>query len=110
MPPGASVVAVYAEISAHQPDTLLGVSTPVAETADMHTTLEQGGMMHMEPLAELPMTAGQTVRFEPGGRHIMLSGLRQILPVGTQFPLTLHFTVAGAVTIQVNVVAPGTRP
>jgi copper(I)-binding protein len=110
MPPGSSVVAVYAEITAHQPDTLLGVATPVAETADMHTTLERGGMMHMEPLAELPMTAGETVRFEPGGKHIMLSGPRQVLPVGTQFPLTLRFAVAGEVTVEVNVVAPGTRP
>jgi copper(I)-binding protein len=89
---------------------LLGVATPVAETANMHATLERGGMMHMEPLAELPMTAGQTVRFEPGGKHIMLSGPRQVLPVGTRFPLTLRFAVAGEVTVEVNVVAPGTRP
>ena len=110
MPPGSSVIAVYAQITANQADTLLGVSTDVAETADMHTTLEKDGMMHMEPLAELPMTAGQQVRFEPGGKHIMLSGVGRVLPVGTQFPLTLRFAVAGEVTVDVNVVAPGARP
>lgn len=110
MPPGASVVAVYVQITSNQPDTLLGVSTPVAATADMHATLEQGGMMHMEPLAEVAMAAGQRIGFEPGDKHIMLSGVRQVLPVGTRFPLTLRFAVAGEVTVSVDVVAPGTSP
>lgn len=110
MPPGSSVIAVYAQIESNQSDTLLGAVTPVAETVDMHATLEQDGMMHMEPLDKLALAAGQAVRFEPGGKHIMLSGVRQVLPVGTRFPLTLRFAVAGEITVEVTVVAPGARP
>jgi hypothetical protein len=104
------VAAVYADIVANRADTLLGASTPVAETADMHSTLEQDGMMQMRPLGEVRMTAGQEVRFEPGGKHIMLSKIRQVLPAGTRFPLTLRFAVAGDVAVTVKVVSPGTTP
>jgi hypothetical protein len=43
------------------------------------------------------------VKFEPGGKHFMLTGLRQPLPVDAQFPLTLHFDKAGEVTVTVRV-------
>ena len=104
------MVAVYADILANRADTLRSISTSIAERADMHATLEEQGMMQMRPLAAIPIAAGEQVRFEPGGNHIMLSGLRQVLPAGTQFPLTLHFAVAGDVAISVQVVAPGAAP
>lgn len=110
MPPGSSTIAVYADIRANQADTLVGVATPVADAADMHATEEHDGTLQMRPLAEVRLAAGERVKFEPGGKHIMLSGVRQVLPVGTQFPLSLRFTVAGDVAVQVKVVAPGDSP
>jgi len=102
-PPGATVAAVYAEVSARQADTLLSVSSTVAETTEMHSTLEENGMMQMRPVAELALQADETVRFEPGGLHLMLTGLRQPLPADSQFPLVLHFAKAGDVTVTVQV-------
>jgi len=102
-PPGATVAAVYAEVSARQADTLLSASSPVAETTQMHSTLEDNGMMQMRPVSQLALHADETVRFEPGGLHLMLTGLRQALPADSQFPLTLHFAKAGDVTVTVQV-------
>jgi copper(I)-binding protein len=102
-PPGASVIAVYAEVSARDADTLLSASTSVAETAQMHSTTEENGMMTMRPLEKLELKAGETARFEPGGMHWMLIGPHQALPADSQFPLTLHFAKAGDVTVTVNV-------
>jgi len=102
-PPGATVAAVYAEVSARQADTLLSASSTVAETTAMHSTLEDNGMMQMRPVHELALRAGETVRFEPGGLHLMLTGLRQPLPADSQFPLLLHFAKAGDVTVTVQV-------
>lgn len=102
-PPGATVAAVYAEVSARQADTLLSASSTVAETTEMHSTLEENGMMHMRPVHELALQAGETVRFAPGGMHLMLTGLHQALPADAQFPLVLHFAKAGDVTVTVQV-------
>jgi copper(I)-binding protein len=76
----------------------------------MHVTSEQDGMMQMRPLTQLQLQPGQPARFEPGGMHIMLNGVHQVLPVGTVFPLTLRFATAGDVQVTVKVVAPGAAP
>jgi len=104
-PPGASAAAVYLEVKAYETDTLLGVSTPAAEQADMHTTLQADGMMQMRPIERLEIRAGESARFEPGGRHFMLTGLRQPLAADSQFPLTLRFARSGDVTVTVKVSA-----
>lgn len=109
-PPGSGVAAVYAELVADHADTLLGASTPIADRVEMHVTQEQDGMMQMRPLVQLQMQPGQPARFEPGGMHIMLNGVRQVLPVGTVFPLTLRFAAAGNVQVTVKVVAAGATP
>lgn len=103
-PPGAGVVAVYAQIVAHDTDMLVSASTPVAERAEMHATLEENGMMRMRAIDRLELPAGKSVRFEPGGRHLMLTGLQRDMPAGTNFPLTLRFSRAGDIEVNVRVV------
>ena len=53
----------------------------VAVTADdvlrmeMHETLESDGMMSMEQINNVPVPAGETVKFESGGKHLMIWGV-----------------------------------
>ena len=85
-------------------DTLVGASSPVAGTAEIHeTTAEADGTMGMHKLDSLVIPAGQTVVFEEGGHHVMLIGLTQALEAGATFPLTLTFEQTGAVTVTVEV-------
>jgi periplasmic copper chaperone A len=105
-PPGATVAAAYLKITAHQADVLLSGTTPAAGRAEMHTTIEDGGMMRMRPLETVAAAAGETVRFEPGGRHFMLTDLQAPLAAGSSFPMTVRFRNAGAVTIEVRVQPP----
>lgn len=102
-PPGAGAAAVYLEVKAGETDTLLGASTPVAAQAEMHATLQAQGMMQMRPIERLEIRAGESIKFEPAGKHFMLTGLRQPLAADSQFPLTLRFAKAGAVTVAVRV-------
>jgi periplasmic copper chaperone A len=102
-PPGASVVAVYAQIVCNRSDTLLRVSTSVASETQMHVTSEDKGMMRMRPVPRLELKAGETVRFEPGGMHLMLTGLQQPLPPGTSIPMTFHFANAGDIAVTATV-------
>jgi copper(I)-binding protein len=65
----------------------------------------------MVRLAEVPVPAGATVRFEPGGLHVMLLDIVAPLTPGMEVELTLRFATAEAVTIKLPVVdARATAP
>ncbi|HEY0682844.1 MAG TPA: copper chaperone PCu(A)C [Steroidobacter sp.] len=108
-PAGATVAAVYMKVTAAERDTLISSTTTVADHIEMHTSSEENGMMRMRPLPTAPLAAGEPFEFAPGGAHFMLMGLRQPLPAGLRFPMTLQFEKAGSRTVQVLVVEPGTR-
>jgi copper(I)-binding protein len=84
-------------------DTLVGARGTIAESFEVHRTQMEGGMMRMGPAGDVPVQGNGSVAFEPGGLHVMLIGLREDLKEGMTFPLTLAFTHAGDVTIQVAV-------
>ncbi len=108
-PAGATIGAVYLKITSKEADTLLSATTTVADHIEMHTNSEENGMMQMRPLAKVPLAAGKTFTFAPGGAHFMLVDLRQPLTAGLRFPMTLEFEHAPAQTIQVQVVELGSR-
>jgi copper(I)-binding protein len=84
-------------------DTLVGASTSAAASASIHrTTTDANGMTGMEA-ARLPIPAGQTVRLEPGGYHVMLMGLTGDLTPGGQLELTLTFEHAGPLNVRADV-------
>ncbi len=108
-PSSAHNGAVYLEIVNHgkDDDRLTGASTPAAAKAELHTTLNDNGVMKMRPLDSVPVKAGGSAAFKPGGMHIMLVGLAHPLTAGESFPLTLTFQKAGAMTVTVMVRKPG---
>lgn len=108
-PVGATVAAVYLKITANEADTLVSATTTVADHIEMHTSSEENGMMRMRPLPTAPIEAGKPFAFAPGGAHFMLMGMRQPLQAGMRFPMMLQFEKAGARTVQVEVVEPGSR-
>jgi len=108
-PAGATVGAVYLELTAADEDTLLAATTSVADRIEMHTSSEEDGMMRMRPLPSVELKPGESFRFAPGGAHFMLLGLHQPLVAGTRFPLTLQLQNAGTLTVQVEVKEPGSH-
>ncbi|WP_145136833.1 copper chaperone PCu(A)C [Pseudomonas duriflava] len=107
-PPNAPTGAVYFIIYNHgsQVDRLVSAETPVAESAQLHATVERNGMLGMQHMEEgTDIAVKGELRLEPQGNHLMLMGLKQPLVAGQQFPLTLHFEKAGDVLVQVSVQA-----
>jgi copper(I)-binding protein len=106
--PHAQTAAVYLTITAGMADRLIGGRTAVAGRVMVHQTIENNGVMRMmEVPGGLQLTAGQAVRLEPGGYHLMLTGLTQQLKQGDRFLLTLHFATEPSMTITVPVAAAG---
>lgn len=85
-------------------DRITGAVTEIAENVEIHTHVNQEGLMkmvHLENGAELP--PGEMVMFQPGGLHVMLLGLTSPLKVGIEYKMTLIFEVAGELEVVVRV-------
>ncbi len=106
---GAKTGAAYLTILNQGPgdDRLIAISTPVADTAALHRTVEEQGVMKMLPVPALELKAGAKIAFEPGGYHIMLMKLRAPLKEGQSFPLALTFEKAGRIEATVKVEKAG---
>ena len=91
------------------PDRLTGASTPVADTAELHESMSDMGMMKMRPVPGLPVAPDKPVSLAPGGYHIMLMGLKAPLKQGDSFPFSLRFEHAPPITVTVNVEAVGAQ-
>jgi copper(I)-binding protein len=91
------------------PDRLLAARSAAARVVELHTMIRDGEVMRMRPVTDIPLPAGQEVRLQPGGLHIMLIGLTAPLQQGTRVPLTLVFERAGEVQVELAVEAAGAR-
>ncbi len=102
---GTRTGAVYLMLSNHgsTSDRLIGVSTPVAERAEVHEDVTANGIMSMRPVPELALPAGASTAIEPGRYHIMLMGMKKALAAGDSFPITLTFAAAPPVEVSVSV-------
>ena len=106
-PPGARTGGAYFTIRnvGKDADRLLRVSSPVAQTVELHSMTMDGTLMKMRTVSALDIPPGSTVILGTGGYHVMLTGLRQPLAVGDKVPLTLTFEKAGALDVSAYVEA-----
>ena len=104
--PGQQGTGAFMKLTARQAMQLVGVSTPVAGTADLHEMKLEGDLMMMRAIPQLELPAGRTVELKPGGYHLMLQDLKQPLRAGTSVPLTLLLRDAKGVESKVELKLP----
>ncbi|MGL3807056.1 copper chaperone PCu(A)C [Paeniglutamicibacter sp. R2-26] len=84
-----------------QEKALVSVSSPVAETVELHDMKGTGTAMTMEKLdGPLVIPANSTVALEPGGKHVIFMGLKEELKAGST--ATVVFTYADQSTDEVS--------
>jgi copper(I)-binding protein len=86
-----------------QDDRLIGLSSEVADEAQLHSSVMQDGVMKMRPVEAVDVPARGEAVLEPGGLHVMLIGLKAPLEEGGSFPLTLDFENAGKVQVMTTI-------
>ncbi|WP_237212848.1 copper chaperone PCu(A)C [Falsiroseomonas oryziterrae] len=91
------------------PDRLVSARTPAARSVELHTHVREGDVMRMRPVSAIDLPAGQEVRLQPGGLHLMLIGLTAPLRQGDRVAVTLVFERAGETEVQLAVEAAGAR-
>ena len=84
-------------------DKLLGATSPVAETVELHTHLMEDGIARMRQVEAIEVAPGEPTVLEPGSLHVMLMGLKGKLEEGDAVSLTLTFEKAGDVTLDVPI-------
>ena len=83
------------EIVSARDARLIGVASPVAAAAEVHSMTMDSGTMRMRAVAALDLPAGKPVKLAPGGYHVMLFDLKKPLLAGQKVPLTLLIEESG---------------
>jgi periplasmic copper chaperone A len=111
---GQSGTGGFMTITAKQSMRLVGITSPVAGTAEVHEMKMDGDVMRMRALPSLELPAGKAVELKSGGNHMMLMDLNQTLKYGSTVPITLLLTDAlgkpSQITLQVPVVWRAPKP
>lgn len=104
--PGAKVAGGFATISnsGGADDRLVGVSSPVAAKAELHTMKMIDDVMVMRPIeGGLTIPAGGSAELKPGGDHLMLMGLSDSLKEGEMVPVSLKFESGTEISVELMV-------
>lgn len=101
---GASQVVVDVTNDGPGADRLVAASSPSAVAVEIHRTSIVDGRASMEQLDDLELGDGETVRFRPGGLHLMLVAPDESVVLGGTFPVTLNFEHSGEHELLVEVV------
>jgi copper(I)-binding protein len=110
VPGGARTGAVYLTLhnkSAYE-DLLLAVDSAAAQTTALHESKIEEGVAKMVPVpGGLNLPSHGEVVMQPGGIHIMMTGLSGALEPGSILPVRMIFRDAGALDFEVPVLPLG---
>lgn len=103
-PPGEAS-AVYMTISnrGETDQVIVSAASAAANQIDFHRTVVEDDIARMETLDALVIPAGETLELRPGGAHIMLSALREDLPLNGQFRLQLTSSAGAVYDLSVSI-------
>lgn len=102
---GQTATGAFMEITSKSGASLVGAASPVAGVTEVHEMKMDGGVMKMRAVARLDLPAGKPVILGPGGYHVMLMNLKQMIKTGDSVPLTLQFEGKGRKVEMIEVVA-----
>ena len=85
---------------------LIRAENPLSRATELHTHLNEGGVMKMRPVPVIDIKAGGEAVLQPGGMHIMLIDLKAPMKEGDVVPITLNFDDGSSKRVDARVVSP----
>jgi len=85
--------------------TLLKVESDAYDKIEVHEMVVVDGLMEMREVEDLSIPANGQIRFEPGGKHLMLMGPKEHLKTGQKVDMTLVFKSGKEQTVSIQVAA-----
>lgn len=90
--------------------SLIGVSTEVAIRSEMHETTHSGNMASMKAVESVQIPAGSTVKFEPGGKHVMMWNINPGIAPPKHITLVFAFSNGDHIKADAPLVPAGGTP
>lgn len=91
-------------------DRLIAVSSPISGRVEIHTVLDEDGVMKMRELEDgIAIKASGKIALKRGGDHVMVFKTT-IAETTDTVPLTLTFEKAGSITVDAAVAHDGEAP
>ena len=103
-PPGASATGAFMLIknTGTQDRKLVKAESPAAKTVELHTHIDDNGVMKMRQVESIEIPARGEAVLKPGSLHVMLFEVRD-LSRGTPFPLVLTLDDGQTLTLNLPV-------
>jgi periplasmic copper chaperone A len=79
---------------------------PVSKVTELHTHLNDGGVMKMRPVPGIDIKAKGEAVLKPGSLHIMMIDLKAPMKEGDVVPITLTFDDGSSKQVDAKVVRP----
>jgi len=87
------------ENTGNETDTLYSVTSDVSDMIMLHETYSKGDLMGMKKVKAVVIEPGKSVKFEPGGKHIMVMKLKRDIKIEDEIEFSIHFRRAGDIII-----------
>ena len=85
---------------------VIKASNPASKVTELHTHLNEGGVMKMRPVPAIEVKAKGEAVLKPGGLHVMLIDLKAPMKEGDVVPSTLGFDDGSSKPVDAKVVRP----
>jgi copper(I)-binding protein len=85
---------------------VLKADNPVSRVTELHTHLNEGGVMKMRPVAAIDVKAKGEAVLKPGGLHVMMIDLKAPMKEGDVVPITLTLDDGSTKQVDAKVVRP----
>ena len=85
---------------------VVSASNPASKVTELHTHLNEGGVMKMRPVPAIEVKAKGEAVLKPGGLHVMLIDLKAPMKEGDVVPITLGFDDGSSKQVDAKVVRP----
>jgi len=85
------------------PDRIIAVASPAFKRVEMHDSVADGGMKKMVKLDTLDLPAKSSIKFAPGGKHLMLFDSTKTLKAGELIKVTFVFAQRDPIDVSFEV-------
>ena len=111
-PPNAPATGAFMVIknNGDQDVKVLKADNPASRVTELHTHLNEGGVMKMRPVPAIDIKAKGEAVLKPGGLHVMLIDLKAPMKEGDMVPITLTFDDGSSKKVDAKVVKPTAMP
>lgn len=105
MPPTQSVTGAFMVLvnTSDADRAAVSAESSVAGTVELHTHIQDGGVMRMRQVEKIDVPAGGMMELKPGGFHLMIIDLKESLEIGQMVDIKLNFDDGSSTEIQAEV-------